>query len=1153
MNKKSFGCIYCYDKCKNGIKLMRNTLLIILLAVFQAFAADGYAQSTRLSLDMHNVHLKEVLQQIEDKSDYSFLYNSSLVDVQRSVDVEAKDATIDEILNNLFAGTDVNKIVKDRHIILIPRQSDNGQEQKQTFLSGRITDQQGNPLAGVAVVFDSSNTGVTTDANGRYRIAIPKDAKTITVMFVGMQNQTIEINNRTAIDIVMAEDVYSIEAVVAIGFGSQKKANLTGAVSSVAMNDVLGTRPVTSVTSALQGVVPGLTISSTNGIPGQDATYNIRGTTSINSSGNDALILVNNVPMDINMIDPQDVETVTLLKDAASTAIYGARAAYGVILITTKQGSRNTAPVFNYNNNLSFSMPTELPRKASPLEEVTAYSKMGFSGDLYVDGRNINTWKGYLESYLQNPSQYPKGYFYDENSSLYWLTENQGFDDMTSDYGFQQNHNISASGGSESSRYHFSLGYTNEDGILITDKDSYKRLNTSVYYELDINKWLTIKADMRYAQSKRSLVEDGGRGGVWNSVMSMPSWYSAKTYEWEGVEYPVESSATYLQNSDPRKYDKNVMRLFGSAVITPVKDFTITGEYTFNRTGQTDKTHNNHYKYIDKGLSGIAESTTQTSYSARTSSTLYNAVNIYANYSKTIADDHNIAATAGFNYEQSYYEELYGYNTNLLVDNLPSLSVCSGTATADDAFSEYAVMGSFYRLSYDYRGKYMFMTSGRYDGSSRFPAKSRFGFFPSVSGAWRVSEERFMDWSDNWLSNLKLRMSWGQIGNQNVDNYAYIPSMGMTGTTGSTNSSWIQGGKRMLTFSQPGMVSFDFTWEVVESIDYAVELGLLNNRLTAVFDIYRRKTTGMLAPGIDLPSVVGADSPEENTANLRTDGWELKLDWHDRIGDWSYRVGASLYDSKSKITKYDDNDTYSLSSYYKGQTIGEIWGYKTLRLAQADDFNSDGSLKEGLYKYKTVTQINPGDVLYEDLDGDHQIYYGDNTALNSGDRTVIGNNRPRYQYGITGAVEYKGLELSFILQGVGKRDIWRTDQMAWPTGTWGVNFKNTLDFWSTDNTDAYYPRVYASDAVNTSVNHLTQTRYLANGAYLRLQNISISYSLPSHWIKSIGLGQAKVYVSGENLHTWDHMPEGMDPEMASTGSWTYPFMKKYSVGVNVTF
>lgn len=1044
--------------------------------------------------------------------------------------------------------------MEGKHIIITPVPSYPKAEtssNKNIKIRGTVTDEQGEPVIGANVLVENSKRATITDLNGEFSLEVPANSK-IRITYIGYVTQEVLVKNQTHFNIQLRENTQTMDEIVVVGFGTQKKVNMTGAVAAVNVNEALGNRPISNVSAALQGVVSGLKIESSTGTPGADMTYNIRGTTSIN--GGAPLVLVNNVPMDINMIDPQDIESVSVLKDAASAAIYGARAAFGVILITTKQGKKDTAPQFNYNNNFSFSKASELPQKASPLESVLAYKGMGWANDTYVDGKNITKWEGYIRDYQSNPSKYPKGYVFDEQGNLFLMRENDMFDDMMDNFGFMQNHNFSVSGGSERTNYRLSLGYTGEDGILITDKDKFNRINMSSFINVDVNKWLTTQLDVRYANSTQNKVEQGGRNGIWGSAMMLPSYENTMPYELDGIEYPAESSATYVLYGEPRVVKKTDLRTLGRIVVSPLKGLKITGEYTYNRTTDYNRMYVNKYQYIGISFSGVENNVENSRYALTQGFTNYNAINVFANYNLSIGR-HDIAIMGGYNQEESHKESQWSQRTDVLLENLPSLSGSTGTASVSDSFDEYAIRGLFYRINYTYDDKYMFEANGRYDGSSRFPKNNRFGFFPSFSAGWRISEEAFMKNTMSILSNLKLRASWGSIGNQIImksnqtpDNYPYISSMSPYLT------NWLVDGQKTTTLSTPAMVSSNFSWEKVYTLDFGVDFGFLNNRLNGTFDWYRRDTKGMLAPGMDLPWVVGAAAAKQNAADLKTFGWELELNWRDRINkDWSYRIGFNLYDSQSEITKYN-NETNLLGSYRKGMKIGEIWGYVTDRFYTEEDFNEDGTLKAGIPKPKGTDKVYPGDVLYKNFDEDTEtIWSGKGTADDPGDQRIIGNSTPRFHYGITAGVSWRGLDLSVFLRGVGKRDYWRTDQIAWPTGSWGSLFKETLDFWTPENTNAYYPRVYANNGVNTSRNRWTQSKYLANAAYLKLQNITISYTLPKTWSNRVYLDDVKVFFSGENLYTWDHLPEGLETDMLTTGAWSYPFMRKFSFGINVTF
>lgn len=898
--------------------------------------------------------------------------------------------------------------------------------------------------------------------------------------------------------------------------------------------------------------MPGLQVTGTSGQPGSELSFNIRGTNSIN--GGSPLVLVDNVEMDINMLDPNDIESVTVLKDAAASAIYGARAAFGVILVTTKKGSEDKRLTINYSNNFSFSTPMNMPKKASPMETVQAYKDMGWNGT-YRTGEDIDTWLGFLEEYRQNPGSYPEGYA-EVDGMRYQLAETDLFDDML-ETGFQQTHNLAVSGGTKGLSYRMSAGMVSQDGVMVTNKDRFKRYNISSYIRSDVYSWITPELDIKYTNMSSSMPNSSAAYGIWGAAVAFPSYFPLGEVETsDGALLPVNSPRNQIMLGAPKLNDRDNVRIFGKVTITPFKDLKIIGEYTFNRKDKESTTNINKFDYAN-GNSNFSQetSTPNSSYEVGRETTDYTALNFYGTYAKTFGK-HDLTVMGGFNQESSSYHYVWAQRLDMINEDLPSLSQGTGEYKNSESFSEYKVRGLFYRINYDFAGKYLIETNGRYDGSSKFPSDSRFGFFPSVSAGWRVSEEAFMDWSDSFLSNLKLRGSWGNIGNQSVDPYQFVPAMS------AANPNWVVDTTKPTTLQPPALVSNSFTWEKVSTLDFGFDLGLFDNRLNATFDWYRRDTKGMLAPGMELPGVLGADAPTQNTADLRSKGWEISVDWNDRIGDWSYYVGFNLYDSRTHITKYNNESQLLGDRYYReGMELGEIWGYDTDRFYTVDDFEegtlqadlTGGTLKPGIPKVEGYNP-NPGDVLYVDYNDDGIINNGDNTALNSGDMRIIGNNTRRYQYGIRGGASWKGISLSFILQGVGKRDLWIMNELFYPQyDPYSTIFNTQLDYWTPERTDTYFPRLYTQAAGNSAANRMTQTHFLQNGAYLTIRNISLSYTFPKQWLNPWGVQGLQVFFSGENLFTFDHLPKGLDPERsAEYRGFNYPYLRQFSFGINLT-
>lgn len=692
---------------------------------------------------------------------------------------------------------------------------------------------------------------------------------------------------------------------------------------------------------------------------------------------------------------------------------------------------------------------------------------------------------------------------------------------------------------------------------MVTNKDRFKRYNISSYIRSDVYSWITPELDIKYTNMSSSMPNSSAAYGIWGAAVAFPSYFPLGEVETsDGALLPVNSPRNQIMLGAPKLNDRDNVRIFGKVTITPFKDLKIIGEYTFNRKDKESTTNINKFDYAN-GNSNFSQetSTPNSSYEVGRETTDYTALNFYGTYAKTFGK-HDLTVMGGFNQESSSYHYVWAQRLDMINEDLPSLSQGTGEYKNSESFSEYKVRGLFYRINYDFAGKYLIETNGRYDGSSKFPSDSRFGFFPSVSAGWRVSEEAFMDWSDSFLSNLKLRGSWGNIGNQSVDPYQFVPAMS------AANPNWVVDTTKPTTLQPPALVSNSFTWEKVSTLDFGFDLGLFDNRLNATFDWYRRDTKGMLAPGMELPGVLGADAPTQNTADLRSKGWEISVDWNDRIGDWSYYVGFNLYDSRTHITKYNNESQLLGDRYYReGMELGEIWGYDTDRFYTVDDFEegtlqadlTGGTLKPGIPKVEGYNP-NPGDVLYVDHNDDGIINNGDNTALNSGDMRIIGNNTRRYQYGIRGGASWKGISLSFILQGVGKRDLWIMNELFYPQyDPYSTIFNTQLDYWTPERTDTYFPRLYTQAAGNSAANRMTQTHFLQNGAYLTIRNISLSYTFPKQWLNPWGVQNLQVFFSGENLFTFDHLPKGLDPERsAEYRGFNYPYLRQFSFGINLT-
>lgn len=1042
--------------------------------------------------------------------------------------------------------------------------------QQDGVCKGVVKDNQGETVIGASVVVKGSTNGTITGLDGDFTLDNVKRGDVIQISYIGYVSQEV-VWQGTPLNITLKEDSQTLEEVVVVGFGSQKKANLTGSVSQVKMDDVLGERLVTNVKNALQGSMPGLMVSG-GASPGEAKSFNIRGTVSIN--GMNPLVLIDNVEGDIDLLNPEDIESVTVLKDAASSAIYGARAAAGVILITTKKAKKGEKFNLNYNANFGFQTSINSPKQASLDEYLRAYQAAGFSETYYAGNGSVSKWREYLAGYKENPAAYPTvgdGIYIGEDGAPYYLNDKDVYKAFQ-ETSFMQTHNLTANGGTEKLRYRLSAGLTKEDGPLIESKDTYMRKNISSFISADITDWLTQEADFRYTVADRS--EPMGSGdGIYcmNHISFYPSGMMPGSVNTSvGKDLPLITPENQIRYNNPYLTDTDNTRIYLRTIMRPIKGLELVGEYTYDRKNWQKSYYAKKWEYTTEQL-GSNNSVTSDYLFKSEDHEDYNALNLYGTYNFSIKEDHMFKVMAGFNQERKQNSWISVQTHDMIAPSAPSFTSATGKIIPQNSYSDYAIRGAFYRINYNYKDRYLFEANGRYDGSSKFPKDDRFGFFPSFSVGWNIARESWMEKALDYVSDLKLRASWGQIGNQNIGNYGYYSTMQPVGNS----NYWLKDGEFITYISTPGLVSNSFTWETVETLDIGFDASMFNSRLQVTFDWYQRTTRDMLIAGIQLPAVVGTSAPMRNAADMRTRGWEIAVNWRDQIGDWKYNVGFNLYDYKSKITKYSNNEDKLLSqNYYEGKTLGEIWGYVSDGFYTIDDFDGPGTwqLKDGVASLDGYNP-RPGDEKFVNLNDDrgtNEINSGLNTVDSPGDQKVIGNSTPRYNFGVNLGVSYKGFSLSAILQGTAKRDVWIGGMSLFPFGGsakayypvfynqtdyWepmgscdGQYTENDREYWVAKNPDASLYRLY-SNMQNHGSNQRASTKYLQNGAYMRLKNITLAYTFPKALISKVSLSALKVFVSAENLATISSLPKGYDPERLS---WGYPFYRTLSFGLNVT-
>jgi TonB-linked SusC/RagA family outer membrane protein len=1038
-------------------------------------------------------------------------------------------------------------------------------------LTGKVKDQKGNALPGVNIVVSGTLQGTATDAVGDFTIGVAANG-VLTFSFIGYKDQTVQVKNRSVIEVTLEEDLKNLNEVVVVGYGTQSKAKISDAISTIKMDNVLRDRPVSNLGAALEGTIPGMSVSIGSGQPGTKPSFNIRGYTSLN--GGDPLFVVDNIPIDdISGLNPSDIETVSVLKDAASSVLYGARAAFGVILITTKKGKFNQPTSFEYAAGFSPTKVSTMPKKMNVREWVNVMESIGQTK--WWIGHDIATYKSLLDQYEADPSQFPANGITNVGGINYSLRTYDQFADYFKG-GQQQYHSFTASGGSDKLSFRSSVRFDNENGAIVGDNDKYKKWTTNNTITAQLNSKLNFSANVFYNSYNKTEPGDGF-GYPFYAMVTQPSFtptgYDSVMTE-NGMKYlPHETRNNMVQLQNPLIKYGDQLRLSSKLNFEPVKNLLLTGEYTYERTSESESRSNNnsliegmHAEYIVY-FPRDPNAQSYTSYFKNNSQKNNQILNLFGKYSFVQWENHHLDLMVGTNQEYVTYETSGINRQGLLSIAAPSISTASGPITGGDGYYRYAVSGYFGQIQYDYQNKYILKLNARYDGSSRFPSGSRFGFFPSGSVAWNLMNENFMIPLEGTFNTLKLRASYGAIGNQVIrDNYyPAIPTMS------AYNAGWLNTAANLpfITLSTPDLISSNLTWERVTTLGGGVDGTALRNRLNFSFDLFKRTTSGMIVPSKPLPAILGTGAPRGNAANMESKGFELSLGWNDQIGNVRYNISANLANDKAYITKYD-NPSGTLNSNYVGQRMGELWGFVSDRLYQTSDFvdgslNSnltDGVLKSGLPYYEG-TRVNPGDMMFVNLDGDNKvdsegnplITWGDYTVSNPGDRKIIGNESHQYRFGVTGGLDYKGFDFSFILNGIGKRqrDVNNAFFRPWQNQYFDILSEST-DFWTKDNTDAHYARVYPQAGGNAWLGGFAQTRYMRSWAYLRVKNLALGYTLPESVAKRLTLKKIRLFVSGENLFTIDALPDGIDPGANDLSSGAmYPYLKKFNVGINVNF
>ena len=1050
--------------------------------------------------------------------------------------------------------------------------------QSQT-LSGSVSDAvTSEPLAGVSIVVVGSETesgvvsGTQTDAMGRFNLDVPAGFTTLKFSYIGYITKEQVIQGQT-MNIVLEPDVLLLEEAVVVGFGTQKRANLSGAVDEVDM-EALELRSISNVTQGLQGLIPNLNIDYTAGAPGTEPIINIRGYTSIN--GGSPLILIDGIPAearDLNLLDAQDVSSISVLKDASSAAIYGARAAFGVLLIETKRGGGEQMNV-NYTHRTSWDTPTVIPEKVTDpyvymrwqenSSDATPWDYINYSDDMYAWARDRSDNPSSTEAVRVNPN----------NASQWQYMGNRDWSEyFLSDYGMSSNNTLSLSGSTANTNYYLSGSMDNQDGALQIDDDNFERLGIRSNVEYRLNQFFNITNLTQMTQSSRNAPSylSGESSSMQSFYFLAPtSWHKNSDGTWANSA-AGQLAAQLTEGGDfVDEYNKFQTTFTLRSDIIPSL-LSLNADYTIRSEKRNYDWDYKKYR-IGYGPNDVRELGNTAVYRYRMDYD-YQVLNLYASLNKQFKD-HQFSGIIGYNQESYDFYRVNTSITDVISSSLPSISLALGSTNTSDSYAGWAVQGVFGRLNYIFKDKYIVEFNGRYDGSSRFPENDRFGFFPSASLGWRLDQESFF--KVDAINVFKLRASYGTLGNQSVSDFGYIPSMS------TYNNGYLVDNNRPLSISAPGMVSSNYTWEEVTSQNIGLDVELLESKLQFNLDLYTRDTEGMLTLGKELPSVLGTSEPNENAADLRTKGWEVAVNYRDNVNFLNDRLsfGArlTLADAQSEITSFD-NPNQNLNQYYVGAQIGEIWGLTVDGFFESEEEIINSPDQSSMVPWGAIP-TTVGSIKFADINGDGVITKG-TTVADPGDMKVIGNSEARYRFGINLDFNYKGFDVQTFFQGIGKRDYYPFHYVFWGFHQQPYNggFTHLLDYYraaddspeamsqhsqkyidmglANANTDSRYPVLQAWNMdVNTyGAGSTPNDKYLLDASYLRWKNLTIGYRLPGEIIQSLGLSQVRVYLSGENLMEWSEISDIVDPEAVTNNGrgYVYPFQRRYSLGINVQF
>lgn len=1127
-----------------GKKLTTFISVVLLLCT----ATIGSAQTEKLTIKMNDVTIKAVLDEIESNTEYAFFYNNTEINDTKLVSVDAKNQTIPQILSQIIPNVncqfDKKKIILS---IVIPKENPSEQTKSTFTVKGRISDEMGEPMVGAAafIEMDGKTYGTIADVDGNYSIDLPrKPSKEQTINFscIGYGNMTETLGGRRSIDVAMEPDVQLLEETVVVGYGVQKKVNLTGAVSMITTAD-MASRPISNLSSGIQGMLPGVTVVSPSGQPGESmTTIRVRGIGTIGNAN--PLILIDGVEGDLSTLNPDDIESMSVLKDAASSAIYGARAANGVLLITTKSLSKAAAqePTISFGAYYGIQSPTCLPEMCDAIEFMTLDNEAR---------QNVGTPAAWSEADFEKVRT---------GSAPNYFANTDWVNAVMRKTAPQANISLGINGKAGKLGYMATYRYFDQEGLTVGSTTGEKRHNFRIKLNTTILDRVNFTTNVSYVNSNvNSPVNSlsSGGGAIYTAMRIAPNApirYTDGSWAYGGGN--TNPVATLVDGGHINTLNETI-NLHNTVKVDILKGWNITGTYNVNsRNGFVDVLRKTiTFTNPEDGSTHIAQS--PNSLTNRDIRDLQQSLILQTNFDFSLGK-HNFAGVAGMSQEWSEYHKFEASRNNLLTEHNPTLNLGDASTMSNGAnYASWAIRSGFGRLSYNYDERYLLEVNLRYDLSSRFHKDHRGGLFPSFSGAWRISEEEWMAPTRAYIDNLKIRASWGKLGNQYVgsSNYPYLSVLNALDSR--DNNISLIGANPTTAYVQSRLANPNLSWETITMLDFGFDLMMLQNRLGFTFDWYTKDTEGILLQ-LNYPAQIGARPSEQNAGTVNNKGWEIDIHWKDQVGDFFYGLSANLSDVQNKITSLGGNapDLSGNQIRQVGYPIDAFYGYIADGLMVGDDFkiNDPEHNNYNLPKIPVVVgnTYQPGDIKYKDLDGPEGK--PDGRISPEYDKTVIGSNIPRYTYSFKGELGYKGIDFSFVLQGVGKCDGYLSgtarhalqDMAAYPQKCHLERFNIV----SNPNPNASYPRL----TYNTGFNQNTfSTFWLEDASYLRLKNVQLGYTLPKRMASKIRMEKARIYVSGDNLLTFTKFFKSYDPETPVSKGGYYPQIKTVVFGIDILF